>query len=41
MAIDREKQIRECFEHERDFHYRRFRTHHWNMPEMVAACPDP
>jgi hypothetical protein len=37
----RERIIRELFEHERDFHYREFRKHQWNVPEIVAAAPDP
>jgi len=40
MANDREKLIRELFEHERDFHYRGFRKHHWNDPEIVKAAPN-
>jgi len=41
MPDDRDKLIRECFEHERDLHYQRFRLYHWNEPEIVARCPNP
>jgi hypothetical protein len=36
----RDNLIRENFEMERDFHYVKFREHHWNLPEIVKACPD-
>jgi hypothetical protein len=36
----REWLIRQNFEHERDYFYVGFRHHHWNEPEIVAACPD-
>jgi hypothetical protein len=41
VAHNRENLIRENFEHERNFHYLKFREYHWNMPEIVKACPDP
>jgi hypothetical protein len=41
MASAKEKLIREVFEYDRDIAYREFRTHHWNLPEIVNACPDP
>ena len=41
MANRRDHLIRECFEHERDFHYVKFREHHWDLAEIAAACPDP
>src|SRR5262245_51630294 len=41
MANRRNDLIRQCFEHERDFHYVKFREHHWELPEIVAKCPDP
>lgn len=40
MPDIREWLIRQNFEHERDYHYVMFRKHHWNSPEIVAACPD-
>ncbi len=41
MAEERERLIREAFQLERDFFYREFRKHHWNLPEIVTRCPDP
>ena len=41
MSDVRERLIRECFEHERNFHYHEYRNHHWNASDIVAACPDP
>jgi hypothetical protein len=33
--------VRQNFEHERDFHYVKFREHHWNQAEVAATLPDP
>jgi hypothetical protein len=41
MGDVRERLIRECFEHERDLEYPRFRQFHFGDPEVVRACPDP
>ncbi len=41
MSDMREWLVRQNFEHERDYHYLKFREHHWTIPEIVAACPDP
>jgi hypothetical protein len=38
---EREQLTREAFELERDVFYRRFRDWHFDMPEIVEACPDP
>ena len=40
MSLEREKLIRQAFELERDNHYPAFRRNHWDVPEIVAACPD-
>ncbi len=41
VADEREGLIRQAFELERDFFYAEFRRHHWNLPDIVATCPDP
>jgi hypothetical protein len=41
MANRREYLIRETFELERDYHYTKFRAHHWDDPRIVEKCPEP
>lgn len=38
---ERQQVTREAFELERDVFYRKFRAWHFNVPEIVEACPDP
>jgi hypothetical protein len=37
----REWLVRHNFEHERDYHFVKFRKRHWNHAEVVAMLPDP
>jgi hypothetical protein len=41
MSKMKDDLIREVFEMERDIAYRSFRKFHWNLPEIVGACPNP
>jgi hypothetical protein len=38
---ERQQLAREAFEAERDVFYRKFRDWHFDVPEIVAACPEP
>lgn len=41
MDIDRDWLVRKTFELDRDLAYRTFRRLHFDLPEVVRACPEP